>query len=804
MENRLLLRQLKKTGGSPTSPPEAWAEFLERVARTYQEAEDDRYLLERSLEKVSTEMQHLYESLKQASETALALERDKLKAIITGTGDGLIVLDPAGQILSVNPAAERMLGQPEAEGLQKPVQALVGPCPKLLAAIATGSALKEEEGREEDDRFELPSGNLLSVAWVLSPLAISGFVLLFHDITIRKQAEAQLLKARQEAEAASRLKSAFLANMSHEIRTPMNAVIGMSSLLWDTPLTAEQREYVSIVRDSGQHLLSLLNSILDLSKIESGKLELEALPFSIRTLVDEVLSILARQGEKVELIGQVAPEVWDGWVGDPNRIRQILINLVSNALKFTKVGEVNLKVILEGETLKITVQDTGIGIEPEVLSKLFMPFTQADGSTTRKYGGTGLGLAISRQLVEGMGGSIGVKSEPGKGSCFWATLPLIRAEGLEQAASPVLGLKVLVVEPNESISNQLMGALSWWGASVERVEGGVQALMALTRQPGVYGLLLMAPRLTGLGPLELARALRSEPAFEKLPMLVTGKVEAQEPFRVLKVACSLARPIRLEALRSAILLAKEPPAPIESPKAVVAIAPVKNAQILLAEDNLINQRITTQMLLKLGYTCDVVENGREALEAVCRRPYALVLMDCMMPEMDGYEATRELRKRGYTLPILALTANAMSGTREACLASGMSDYLSKPLDAQTLLSHLKHWLSPPLDPKALDAVKSLLQSRAGGFESLLQTFLQDAQTQISQMEDAFSKNDAQTLGRTAHTLKSASGYLGAAELNRLCLELEKLAFAGNLLATSPLVKQLSPALSRYQDAISPS
>ncbi|HND28621.1 MAG TPA: ATP-binding protein, partial [Myxococcota bacterium] len=437
MENRLLLRQIKKVGATLESPPDAtgWSTLLGLVARSYGEAEEDRYLLERSLERVSAEMQQLEDSLRRASEMAVAMERDKLKAIITATGDGLATIDQDGKILSMNPAGERLLGWVERELRGRPLVELIQGN-ELPRDQALERALRDGRPHRNDDTlFAHREAAPVTVSYALTPLYqgddIVGSVLIFHDITFRKLAEEELKRARAEAEATSRIKSEFLANMSHEIRTPMNAVIGMAGLLLETALDDEQREYASIVKNSGNHLLNLLNSILDLSKIEAGRLELECVDFELRVLIDEVLQIFSEKGggPAVELVAHVAPGVPERLMGDPNRLRQVLINLVSNAIKFTQHGEVVLAVrllmVASGHAqIHFEVRDTGIGMAEETLSRLFTPFTQADGTTTRRFGGTGLGLAISKQLVELMGGKVGVKSRPGQGSTFWFTARL--------------------------------------------------------------------------------------------------------------------------------------------------------------------------------------------------------------------------------------------------------------------------------------------------------------------------------------------------------------------------------------------
>lgn len=522
----------------------------------------------------------------------------------------------------------------------------------------------------------------------------------------------ELEVALKAAEAAATAKSQFLACMSHELRTPLNAVIGMTQLLLDTPLSAQQMEFARMSNMGGQTLLTLINDILDFSKLEAGKMDLEFADFDLLRTVEDCAKLEAVKAHEkgLEIAVSIGPDVPRALRGDDGRLRQVLINLLNNAIKFTSSGEVVVSAhktagTEKTVTLRFEVKDTGIGVPAEVQTRLFQAFTQADASTTRRYGGTGLGLAISRWIVELMGGRIGLLSSPGEGTTFWFEIPLELGDGSQMdriVGADLASLRILVVDDNATNREIMKHRLEVWGLRCRCEVDGPRALTELLRAAAAgqaYGLALIDMQMPDMDGLELARAIRANDSLSGARLILMTSMDRaglSQDARTAGVEFCLTKPVRQSALFDAIVssVSKNAPVPLKAAAADSA-AIVGKGRVLVAEDNHINQMVASYMLKKLGYQSNLVGNGIEAVKALESTPYALILMDSHMPEMDGFAATAAIRAMGgkfKDVPIIALTADAMTGDREKCIAAGMSDYLSKPVSLEALKGILEHWL----------------------------------------------------------------------------------------------------------------
>ena len=659
----------------------------------------------------------------------------------------------------------------------------------------------------------------IRVQSLLDNPSVAGVVLNVRDIGDRRMTESAL--------AASRAKSDFLAVMSHEIRTPMNGVIGLTGLLLDSDLTESQRHQAQGVRASGEALLGIINDILDFSKIEAGKLEIEAVDFDPSYAMEEVASLVAAsaQAKGLELVVDCRSDVPVALRGDIGRLRQILLNLASNAVKFTASGEVVLRARLDegtagdGVVVRFDVTDTGIGIDPSIAARIFDPFAQADASTTRRYGGTGLGLAICRRLADAMGGSVGVDSAPGQGSCFWVQLPFELAHEPVSAPVPAVSRmlqdkKMLVVDDNQTNRVVLASHLLAWDVRADLAADGrigLERLRDAAAQGDPYDVALVDMEMPGMDGLELARIVSHDADLSatSLVLLSSIDVEAAAATRAGFVA-HLMKPARVATLYDALVGAVGrgggDTAEYGWTAVPAASAPGSRGTLLIVEDQTINQEVAKGIVARLGYGCDVVSDGGEALDALARRRYDAVLMDCHMPRMDGYQASAEIRRReGGTgrVPIIAMTAGAMAGDREKCIAAGMDDYVAKPVKGLQLEVVLDRWIghtdSVPLDPAVeeqplpddagdvldLELVESLRDlgtaSRDPGFlHDLVDQYLTEVPSRLGQLEELSHRGDMAGLGEAAHGLKGTSGTMGATLAASACAAMEEAARGGHV------------------------
>mgnify|MGYP001075942916 CR=1 FL=1 len=658
----------------------------------------------------------------------LAESRERNRAIVDNMVDGAIHIDAQGRVMALNGAAERIFHWSSAELRDKPLTTLLASCSHgQMAGVlhdqitatrnhAPSSQTHEVIGRRRD-RTEFP------LYLAISKVQKGGypvFTAIARDLTDTHRQMAELAEARDQAMAADLAKSQFLAVMSHEIRTPMNGILGMLDLLRDGSLSQQQQDFLDTAEQSSNMLLSIINDILDLSKIEAGKLDLQDIEFDLRASVEEVTALVASnaRGKLIEVASFVEPDVPSQVRGDPYRMRQVLLNLMSNAVKFTQNGEVVAHVSVkqdgaQGLIVRIQVRDTGIGIEPGVAQKLFQPFTQADASTTRRFGGTGLGLVISKRLVNLMGGEIGVDSTPNEGSTFWFTLRLARSQSPPQRTeSDLRAAKVLIVDDNATNRLILENYLRNWGAETQSVDGGPAAIAALQRALGngqPFALAILDMQMPGMDGIELAQRIKGDSSLQETRLLMLSSLGYPgEDARRAGIGVSLLKPVRQSLLHDAAMKVLGMPQPAAAIPAPRRDPPQRSfrAKVLVAEDNAVNQKVVSLMLSRFGIQTDIAIHGKLAIEIVTStHDYDLMFMDVQMPVMGGHEATRRIRAHeaatnATPIPIIAMTASATARDREACLDAGMDDFISKPLQKKQVEAALMRWLPQRAEPAA--------------------------------------------------------------------------------------------------------
>jgi PAS domain S-box-containing protein len=753
-------------------------------------------------------------------------QRRYYETLVESSPVAVALLDPDARVTSWNPAAERLFGYTAEEAIGRNIDDLVATTEETREEATaqtrhgmTGNLVHIITKRTRKD------GTLIDVEVFGAPVTVrgepAGLYAMYHDIS-------DLQRAREAAEAATEAKSAFLATMSHEIRTPLNAVIGMTGLLLDTDLRPEQRSYAEVIRSSGDALLGVINDILDFSKVEAGRVDMERQPFALRRCVESALELVAvAAGEKgLDVAYMIDPRSPARIVGDVTRLRQILLNLLNNAVKFTEEGEVVLKVDAERigadsandgppdrYRIHFAVRDTGIGIPEERMDTLFEPFSQVDASTTRRYGGSGLGLAISRRLAEQMGGTVWAESRSGGGSTFHVTIEAEEAPGVEpvdelEAVPQLEGKRILIVDDNATNREILRRQTEAWGMVPRDTPSPTEALGWVTAgDPFDVAILdMQMPEMDGLA---LAGEIRRHRDAATLPLvMLTSLGRRERGDGEVGFAAHLTKPIRPSQLHDVLVGIFAPQLALRHvsgspvPKQDRISGDLPPLRILLAEDNAVNQRVALLLLDKLGYRADVASDGREAVEAVERQPYDVILMDVQMPEMDGLEATRVIRERwpDRRPRIIAMTAGATEDDRRATLEAGMDDFVSKPIRQEELVAALGRAGGMVLDPAALDALGEAI----GGPEALAEltrTFLDDSDRLMGELRESVEAGRVDEVRRHAHTLKSTAASFGATELSELSRRLEAQAQAGSIEDGGGLVEAIAAEFARVRTAL---
>lgn len=794
-------------------------------------------------------------SMLKRTESDLREAEEKYRSIFENANEGIFQTTPDGRYRNVNPALARIYGYDSVDLLMAAVYDISSQVYVDPTRRTEFMRLIEESGEVTDFESEVYrlDGSIIWISEHARAVRDAADRLLYYegtvvDITARREAGTAITRARDAAIESARLKSEFLANMSHEIRTPMNGIIGMTGLLLDTEMNTQQRDFAQTIAASADGLLTIINDILDFSKIEAGMLVFEEIDFQLGQVVEGVVDLLAERAvnKGIELASLVRTDVPNELRGDPGRLRQVLTNLVGNAVKFTDKGEVEVSASVDADTdtdvlVRFTVQDTGIGIAPDVQDRLFSAFVQADGSTTRRYGGTGLGLAICKQLVQQMGGEIGLESTLGKGSSFWFTARFGKQPGGKGMISPrkaeLEGMNVLTVDDNATNRKILCHLFESWGMIERQAQGGKEALEILRTSVAAgrcFDLAVIDMQMPEMDGLMLARAIKSDPrtAMMKLVLLTSlDRHDAPETIRDAGIDAFLTKPVKQAALFECISTTLSADIETRSLRAGLMLLPKPeegasgpDLRLLLAEDNVVNQKVALHQLQRLGYLAHAVDNGQAALDAMRRTRYDIVFMDCQMPVLDGYATTHEIRQReGNTRHtwIIAMTANSLEGDREKCLAAGMDDYVSKPVKPSDIGAALQryfermgegtsHTSEPPprvlplpspaarvvpseaeflpepvftqgaIDLSLLAGFREMEEEGDNLLNQLIDVFLENSPKLIEEAREAIKANAAPVLARAAHTLKGSCSNFGAAQLSATCERLEQIALQGAL------------------------
>ena len=826
--------------------------------RAHLQGSDELAHIAAAFNQMAAGVQTQTEALKASEEHARESEA-RYRSVVSHVREVIFQTDTAGVWTFLNPAWAEITGFSLKESLGTKFLDYVHPDDQAEhQALFDPLISQQKDYYHHEIRYTTKAGQICWIEAYARPTLDAASHLIgtsgtLSDITARKQAEEALTQknlafdqARQEAEAANRAKSEFLAMMSHEIRTPMNAIIGMTGLLLETAVTAHQLDLIETVRMSGDSLLTIINDILDFSKIESGKLDLEQHRFNLRTCIEETLDLLAPKAiEKgIEIAYVIEPLTPVELLGDVTRLRQILVNLIGNAIKFTQVGEVTVSVVARkldraaGSSspdpspqsdaptyaIRFTVQDTGTGIAADRLNRLFHPFSQVDSSTSRVYGGTGLGLVISQRLCELMGGRIWVDSEVGRGSTFFFSI-VVQSATPSQApiTSQLTGKQLLILDTNATSRHNLVLQAESWGIKACAVQSRQEFLQHLGTH-GALDAVLVDSQVLDASSQTLAATVRQQPNGQTVPMilLTNQRVAPMTAPTATLFAAYLNKPVKQSQFYNVLMGLFEPQLPPLQPLSVQSkLDPTMGERlplkILLAEDNAVNQKLALLMLERLGYRADVAGNGLEAIAALRRQPYDVVLMDVQMPEMDGLAATRQIRKRALWKEhprIIAMTANAMQGDREQCLDAGMDDYISKPIRKEALMKALSACqpqlavIELPQQPKveldttALQALRDIMGvDAAEGMVDLIACYLAEAPKLLQAMREAIVRDDAEALNHAAHTLKSSSASFGATALANLCQVLEADSRQGLIQNGAAKIQQLECLYEQVKSAL---